>query len=122
MGFKVDAVALNVFVFTFKSPMDRDRVWEWRPWSVNDAHLVFKEWRPNNTINKIDFCFSSFWVQVHRLPLKFLNSANVTKVGSLIGHVNLVQSAVNQSFVGMNYTRLNVDLDLTHLIPFDFFP
>lgn len=65
---KVEEVNKNTFLFTFKSVYDRNRVWSRRPWSINKAHLLLKEWMPDRAINEIAFDSSTFWVQIKALP------------------------------------------------------
>lgn len=120
-GFSVDSIAGNTFLFTFHSQQDRNRIWDRRPWTINGAHLVLKKWDPNLALEDIDFTFSSFWVQVHGLPLKYLNRTNVEKIGNLIGSVNKVQEEVKQNLAGLRFLRFNVELDTTKPISSGFF-
>lgn len=80
--------------FTFKYIKDKDRIWECQPWTIKGAHFVLKLWDLNLALEEIDFMWSTFWVQVYGLSLKFMNKHNAKKVGSLIGRVNQVQEDV----------------------------
>lgn len=61
------------FPFHIQIHYDRDRVWDHRTWTVKGAHLALKQWDPNLALEDIDFTWSTFWVQVYGLPLKFMN-------------------------------------------------
>ncbi|XP_060673266.1 uncharacterized protein LOC132803771 [Ziziphus jujuba] len=79
----VDQLSHKTFLFSFKRTADRARVWNRRPWTINGAHLALKEWDPVMSVQDFDFSSSTFWVQIHGLPLQYLNKDNAIKIGGL---------------------------------------
>lgn len=109
---KVDQVEPNLFVFSFKNTPDRNRVWKRRPWSFNGAHIVLKEWTPTAIFRDLDFSLLAFWVQIHGLPLCFMNRANAVKIGGIFPVVIFCETSSRTNFVDKRYMRLHVEVDL----------
>ncbi|KAH7543549.1 hypothetical protein FEM48_Zijuj02G0195800 [Ziziphus jujuba var. spinosa] len=108
---RVDQLHPNVFLFCFKSAEDRNRIWRKRPWSLNGAHVVLREWKPDSSFDAIDFHLSTFWVQIHGLPLNPMTRANATKIGGLFP--DLLQCEFNSTvtIIRMKYMRIQVEKD-----------
>ncbi|KAE9458498.1 hypothetical protein C3L33_09599, partial [Rhododendron williamsianum] len=61
-------------VGVLKKEDDLCRVISRGPWSVMGALLVLRKWDQKKSFSDLDFNFSPFWIQIHGLPLGFLNS------------------------------------------------
>lgn len=66
---RVEELAPNIFLFSFKTASNIDRIWNKQPWSLNGSHLVLREWKLDLSFEEINFNLSTFWVQIHGLPL-----------------------------------------------------
>lgn len=117
---KLEQISLNVFLFSFKIVEDRNRVWNKRPWSINKAHLILREWPPDLALESIDFNSSTFWVQIHGLPLQYMSQENAIKIGALFPRIIQCETSSRINLVGKNYMRLQVDIDLRKPIPSGF--
>ncbi|KAH7542635.1 hypothetical protein FEM48_Zijuj02G0095000 [Ziziphus jujuba var. spinosa] len=79
---------------------DRARVWNRRPWTINGAHLLFKEWNPEMTLRDFEFNSSTFWVQIHGLPIQFMNKENAKKIGGLFKEVINCEDTSRKNVLG----------------------
>ena len=50
----------NLFLFTFEHEADLNAIFQMRPWTFHDAHLVLKTWNPELTWNEVDFSDSGY--------------------------------------------------------------
>ncbi|KAH7847767.1 hypothetical protein Vadar_030036 [Vaccinium darrowii] len=46
--------------------------------------MVLRKWDASKTLEEIDFSFSPFWVQIHGLPLGYLNVKSGEKIAPLL--------------------------------------
>ncbi|KAK9123219.1 hypothetical protein Sjap_012821 [Stephania japonica] len=69
-GFDVEQVARDyTYVFYFRYDYDRERVLKGGPWSFDNQHLVLIKPEGVGELEAFDFNCSSFWVQIHKVPL-----------------------------------------------------
>ncbi|KAH7518087.1 hypothetical protein FEM48_Zijuj09G0133500 [Ziziphus jujuba var. spinosa] len=90
----------------------RNRIWRKRPWSINGAHLALREWKPEQSFEDLDFNISTFWVQIHGLPLQFMTSSNASTIGGLFKNLIHCESTSRTNLVGLKYMRIQVDVDI----------
>nr|XP_048336943.1 uncharacterized protein LOC107411956 [Ziziphus jujuba var. spinosa] len=95
-----------------QSIADRNRIWRKRPWSINGAHLALREWKPEQSFEDLDFNISTFWVQIHGLPLQFMTSSNASTIGGLFKNLIHCESTSRTNLVGLKYMRIQVDVDI----------
>lgn len=68
-GVKVESVGSNLFLFHFSSKSDRKRVLTGSPWCFDKTLIVLSESKGIGELSKLDFSFTSFWVQIHNIPI-----------------------------------------------------
>lgn len=112
---QIDKIEENIF----KVKKDRDFVYHTRPWSLNRALLILKEWPEDKTISEISFKMATFLIQIHGLPLIFLHEGTAESIGKQIGklHEELIQNCV----VGKRYLQIRMDIAVEIPIPAGFF-
>ncbi|XP_060669844.1 uncharacterized protein LOC132800360 [Ziziphus jujuba] len=118
---QVESLHPNIFLFCFKSIADRNRIWRKRPWSINGAHLALREWKPEQSFEDLDFNISTFWVQIHGLPLQFMTSSNASTIGGLFKNLIHCESTSRTNLVGLKYMRIQVDVDISKPLLTGFF-
>ncbi|XP_060673331.1 uncharacterized protein LOC132803803 [Ziziphus jujuba] len=118
---RVDHLHPNVFLFCLKSVLDRNRIWRKRPWSINGAHLVLREWRPDSSFEEINFHLSTFWIQIHGLPLQYMTRENALKIRGLFPTVLQCEYTSRTNIIGMKYMRLQVEVDTSKPLLKGFF-
>jgi hypothetical protein len=71
----------NIWLFEFEKVDDMRRVLEGRPWSFDYQILVLNEFDGSTPLAQMAFKQSSFWVQVHDMPLLCMTKGIVVKIG-----------------------------------------
>lgn len=64
----MEAIAPNKYLFAVPQQKHLDRIFQQGPWNIRGSLLLLQPWSPELTIDEIEPCLCSFWVQVHRLP------------------------------------------------------
>ncbi|KAF4364799.1 hypothetical protein F8388_018475 [Cannabis sativa] len=75
------------FKFGFEKEVDKVWVLENNSWCINGERLTLKDWKPD--LNHVSCVASetSFWIQIHQLPLEYFSHNNALILGSLGGNV-----------------------------------
>ncbi|KAF3435160.1 hypothetical protein FNV43_RR22247 [Rhamnella rubrinervis] len=82
---QIEKIKENIFKFSFSDKLERDRVYERRPWSMDGAHLILKEWSVEVALEDVQFDTSSLFMQIHGLPPKLLHTGVALAIGRQIG-------------------------------------
>lgn len=69
----------------------------------------------------MDFTHSSFYIQIHGLPLHYINKVNIARIGALFSKVTQVDNVTIVGVYGKNFLCCNVDVDLTQPLLLGFF-
>ncbi|KAF3945993.1 hypothetical protein CMV_027689 [Castanea mollissima] len=95
-----------------------------RPWSVRGGHLVLKQWDPALDWQEVPFAITStFWVQVHGLPVLWRSPSNLRKIGEKAGKVIEIELAGENGGAWKRFTRIQVEVELLQpLMPGIFLP
>lgn len=93
-NFEVALVDKNVFVFSFNHEANAKCVWDRRPWLIKGEHLILTHFSPDQSVAKVDFLTTEFWIQAHSLPLERKSMENLRKIGSIAEH------ALETDFIG----------------------
>lgn len=75
---KITEMESNIFIFSFRSENDRNRVLRNRPWTVTGILLLIQEWNSFLPINEVKWCFSPYWIQFHGMPFGGLSCKNAS--------------------------------------------
>lgn len=102
----------NVYAFGFKNEEDLCRIISKGPWSVMGAILVLRRWETGKAFKDLEFNFSPFWVQIHGLPLGFLNSKSGMVIAESLGEVIAVEDPGERGRLS-NFLRVRVWLDVS---------
>lgn len=81
----IKALDRNLVACTFRRQEDRNKIEDMRPWSIKGALLNLKRWFATLTLDKVNFNFCNYWVQIHNLPPNRRNKENLQKLGDHIG-------------------------------------
>lgn len=96
-----------------------DTIFRNRPWCLNEAHLILKEWPSELSLNEIDFGMSTFHIQIHGLPM-FFHEGTTRMIGCKVGSVH--QSSINRRcVVAHRFLRFQMEIEVQKPLPADFF-
>lgn len=90
-------------------------VYRGRLWSFDGVHVIFKEWENNNYIQNVDFSTTTFTIQIHGLPPKFMHVKTARMIGTKIGqqHEDQLNSRVVFS---QRFLKIRVDIEVGNQI------
>ncbi|KAK7845528.1 uncharacterized protein CFP56_009255 [Quercus suber] len=110
--FLIHDMSENKMVFEFENEVDLERVMEFEPWTY-DKHLVlFQRIDDTTTISSLSFTECSFWVQIHKLPIKSMTPELGRSIGSSIGKVVRVAEFEEKGTIGRSL-RVRVAIDVS---------
>ena len=109
--FCIRDVGDNHLLFTFELESDLEKVLIGEPWSFDRHLVVLQRYDGILPMDKVDFLKSSFWVQIHNLPLSCLTPEVALEIGESLGIVNT--SVGISDMVGGNFMQICVLIDIT---------
>lgn len=101
----------NRFIFQFYHEIDIKRVIDGSPWYFNQKALIISRMIPDANPRSIPLDTVDLWVQVHDLPIGFMDSAVLRAVGD---HIGKFVATCPKNLLGTwrNYMRVRVSLSL----------
>ncbi|PON88154.1 hypothetical protein TorRG33x02_159830 [Trema orientale] len=84
-GLKVNELERIKLIFLFPLYLDKKRVLECGPWSINREHLILKDVPSSISIQEVDFSTTTFWVRIIGLPRDAISESNVQLITTKIG-------------------------------------
>jgi hypothetical protein len=97
--------------FVFEDAMDLERVLVNEPWTYDKFLVVFQRVQGDGPIQDSLFSHTSFWVQLHHIPLRRRTEAAAEAIGRSIGLVQKVASSDDERG-GENCMRVWVRLEV----------
>ena len=110
-GFQVRNLGNHMVLFVFYNKEEVEKVIQSEPWSFDKHLMVLERYDKNNLVKEFQFNKTTFWVQVHGLPIKFMNVRAAAKICEVLGTV--LPSTNQQETEGGNFVRIRVSLDVT---------
>ena len=108
-GFEVKRSSDYVLLFTFKNKEEVERIMSNAPWSF-DKHLVVLQWYHKEIpIKDLKFDKIPIWVQLHDIPLRFMNRAVAEKLSVVVG--TIWQDIDEGETDGGSFLRMKVTID-----------
>lgn len=101
-------------LFVSDNKLEVDRVLLSKPWSFDKHVLVMEKYNKNSCIEELKFDRSTFWVQVHRLPIKFMNVKAVEKICDVLDRVIPIDNPNETE--GGNFIPIRVAMDTNVLL------
>ncbi|XP_030931069.1 uncharacterized protein At4g02000-like [Quercus lobata] len=102
----------NILFFNFEDECDLGRVLEHEPWTYDKHLVVFEKVTANVPISALAFQFTTFWIQIHDLPVQCLNQETRNAIGNSLGTIQLMTDSESEGGKG-NYLRVRVQIDIT---------
>ena len=109
-GFKVKNMGNHIVLFIFYSKLDVDTILENEPWSFDKHLMVLQHYDKDTPIEELQFNLTTFWVQVHDIPVRFMNQKVADGICSNVGMVIKKSETEGE---GGSFMRVRVRLDIT---------
>ena len=109
-GFQVCSVGDHILLFVFDNEEETEKILLLQPWSF-DKHLVaFYRHDTTTPVSELSFNKVLLWVQIHDLPLHFLNRGVAEELCTVIGEV--CKDTDISEMEGETYFRVRVIVDM----------
>ncbi|KAL3530648.1 hypothetical protein ACH5RR_009970 [Cinchona calisaya] len=109
---KIFELGPNLFQFSFKNKEEMTRVFNGRPWIIDNQLIVLNQWKENIEYDKDVFNFSPIWIQVWDLPLHWLSKEVRSIIGGTAGEVLEVLLSESWGKKG-KHLKVLVSVDIT---------
>uniref|UniRef100_A0A2N9F204 Reverse transcriptase domain-containing protein n=1 Tax=Fagus sylvatica TaxID=28930 RepID=A0A2N9F204_FAGSY len=86
-GFTIRDMNDNILVFAFEDEADRERVMLGEPWAYDKHLVVLQRIKEDEAIAEVEFKNTSFWVQMHGIPIRRMNHDVATILGQSLGKI-----------------------------------
>ena len=110
-GFKIKNLGDHVVLFIFESEIEVEKVLNAEPWCFDKHLVIMQKYDKNRALEELKFEKTRFWVQVHGLPYKFMNTKAAEKICEVVGQV--IHSNDPTETEGSNFMRIRVELDIS---------
>ena len=74
-------------LLSFKAKEDVDRILSSEPWSFNKHLIIMQHYNHKQPFQDIKFEKTTFWSQVHGLPMKYMTVATGENVCEVLGDI-----------------------------------
>ena len=110
-GFKIRNHKGQRVLFVFDNLGDVDRILQNQPWSF-DKHLVMlQRYNSDVSVRELIFKTTLFWVQVHDIPVRYMNRRVAEEICDIVGEVQKSVGAVDDD--GGFFIRVRVLIDIS---------
>jgi hypothetical protein len=117
----IKRVDRNIFLFSFGHEVDRQIAFNRRPWTIKGTYLVLKPCSPELSWQELDFTTSTFWVQIHGLPMLWQMEDNLKHIGRQIGSVLEIDFISEPVPHWRKFIRIRVEIDISKPLKSSFF-
>lgn len=107
--FEVRDLTENTVLLLFMDEPDTQKILSQGPWPFNKYLIGLYKPKATKYVDDVSFDTTSFWIQIHNLPLSRMNRANAHAIGSTIGKVEQVDASLAGECHG-RYLRVRVNI------------
>ena len=110
-GFKIKKEGDHVVLFTFDKKEEMEKVMAAEPWSFDKHLVVLQHYDRDTDVKDMEFNRTSFWVQVHDLPVRFRRRKVAEQICEAAGRIDA--STNDSESEGDNFMRVRVSVHIT---------
>lgn len=110
-GFKIRSVDDHIVLFVFSNQADVERNILSKPWCFDKHLVVMKRYDNDVPLRELKFSSSTFWVQVHDMPIRYMTKEVAEELCDTIGEVSRSTRGVDEE--GGEFMRVRVTLDIS---------
>ncbi|KAH9698768.1 DUF4283 domain-containing protein [Citrus sinensis] len=109
---KIESVGDNIFLFKFASEEEKKRVLMGGLWHFDRALIVLTEPTGIGDIKNQSLTHTTFWVQIHNIPIMCMNKEAIQKLGEKIATVKEVETDEAGECIGQ-FARVRISIDIS---------
>ena len=108
-GFKVKNKGNHIVLFIFDNKLEVDTILANEPWSFDKHLMVLQRYDEDMLVEELQFNRTSFWVQVHDIPVRFMNQKVAEGICS---NVSTVFKKFETEGEGGSFMRVRLDITI----------
>ena len=109
-GFKIKNLGNHTMLFSFDSETEVDTILANTPWSFDKHLMILQKYDGVSKIEDLDFNNTPFWIQLHGLSAKFMNTTVAETLCELAGQILKLPNAKTEDCGGFMRVRVMVDI------------
>ena len=109
-GFKVKNMGNHIVLFIFDNKREVETIIENKPWSFDKHLMVLQRYDKDTPFEELQFNYTSVWVQVHDISIRFMNQKVAARICNQVGTVIKKQEAEGE---GGSFMRVRIRVDIT---------
>ncbi|RYR35234.1 uncharacterized protein At4g02000-like [Arachis hypogaea] len=117
-GVAVTDIGRKKILLSFKDRKKGLQIIQNGPWNVNMINL--KLWREGESVFEVDHDFMEFWIQVHGIPLEFMEKETASLIGEMLGVLVEAEEPKTDGVLKRPYLRIRVSINITKALPTGF--
>lgn len=84
------------------------------PWFIMNHLMSVQYWIPEVSPHEVYFDANPFWIQVHNLPLEYMDSSNVNTILRKVGKVMEIEESIVEGKILRTLMRARVEISPNH--------
>lgn len=105
-------VQKNIYIITLATKSDEYKVMEDWPWTFDNSIFVLKRLDGLSQPTSILFDTKAIWIQLHKMPIRFMNHFYGNLLGSSLGTVLEIDAEMDDKVWG-NFLRVRIEIQLS---------
>lgn len=97
-------------LFTFESESEVDTIFANTPWGFNKHLMILQKYDGVSKIKDLNFNTTAFWIQIHGLPVKFMNMMVAENLCETTRQVLRLSDSKTEECGGFMRVRVIVDV------------
>uniref|UniRef100_A0A2N9HT90 CCHC-type domain-containing protein n=1 Tax=Fagus sylvatica TaxID=28930 RepID=A0A2N9HT90_FAGSY len=110
-GLSIASLGHNTFLFKFTTEKDLQHTISSGPWNIDGKHLILKQWTPGTLPQDLDFSTTTFWIQVHNLPIDYMTVDNANLISAHLGTLQKIDLDENGTITLGKYLRMKIEVE-----------
>ncbi|RYR42810.1 hypothetical protein Ahy_A08g039249 [Arachis hypogaea] len=107
-GVAVTDIGRKKLLFSFKDIKKGLQIVRNGPWNIRGNLINLQLWSERESVFDVNHDYMEFWIQVHGLPLDYMNKEIATKVGNMMGIVAEVENPLVDGILRRSFLRIKV--------------
>lgn len=107
----------NKFMFTFAEEKHCREIMKKSPWFFLNHLMCIQFWISEVAPHEICFDLNAFWIQVHNLPMEYMNCINTTTILQKVGRIVEMEDSIVEGRILKTFMRAKVEIDVTKPLP-----
>ncbi|MED6122623.1 hypothetical protein PIB30_041476 [Stylosanthes scabra] len=111
-GVLISYVGVNEVLISFQNSNKVFSLWRGSPRNIGGCLVNMHPWTGRKSAMEVEHKYLEVWIQIHGVPLDFMNWRTVETVGSRLGRVLEMENTYKDKILQRTVLRVKVQLDV----------